>query len=201
LLLSTTSSRHSARSAMATTAPLLSPHRACPTPLRRNVPPPPLAFDLAAPARLLPRLCFRRAPPPCTAKFGKFDASDAPAEAEETKAAAADGGEAQLTDEDDRSGSLHHSTSSAYCLLINDTKISRVYRLLLCVSAACHRIWRVRFGNRERRARISLTLEACEPSYDPHSLFLSEFNDTRSSCIHCFSVGCLTAPFVLIMHQ
>ncbi|GJN00938.1 hypothetical protein PR202_ga18165 [Eleusine coracana subsp. coracana] len=101
-LLSTTSSLHSARGeAMATTAPLLSPHRACRTLPGRSVPPPPLAFDLAAPARLRPRLCARRAPPPCTAKFGKFDASDAPAEAEETEAAAANDGAAQQAEEDD----------------------------------------------------------------------------------------------------
>ncbi|KAK3131594.1 hypothetical protein QOZ80_6AG0508560 [Eleusine coracana subsp. coracana] len=86
---------------MATTAPLLSPHRACRTLPGRSVPPPPLAFDLAAPARLRPRLCARRAPPPCTAKFGKFDASDAPAEAEETEAAAANDGAAQQAEEDD----------------------------------------------------------------------------------------------------
>ncbi|GJN29656.1 hypothetical protein PR202_gb17905 [Eleusine coracana subsp. coracana] len=86
---------------MATTAPLLSPHRACRALPGRSVSPPPLAFDLAAPARLRPRLCVRRGPPPCTAKFGKFDASDAPAEADETEAAAANDGAAQQAEEDD----------------------------------------------------------------------------------------------------
>ncbi|TVU12643.1 hypothetical protein EJB05_46294, partial [Eragrostis curvula] len=86
---------------MATTAPLLSPHGACRSPLLRTVPPQLLAFNLAAPARLRPGLCLRRAPPPCTAKFGKFDASDAPAEAEEAEAAATDGEEAKKAEEDD----------------------------------------------------------------------------------------------------
>lgn len=79
---------------MATTAPLLSPQHARPAHLPRRLPPLQFASPLNAPAR---RLRLRRAPPPCTAKFGKFDASDAPAgEAEE-----ADGGVAQPVEEDD----------------------------------------------------------------------------------------------------
>ncbi|XP_066377557.1 uncharacterized protein [Miscanthus floridulus] len=83
----------SRRQAMATTAPLLSPQCVRPTHLSRRLPPLHFASPLDAPAR---RLRLRRAPPPCTAKFGKFDASDAPAEAEE-----ADGGVAQPVEEDD----------------------------------------------------------------------------------------------------
>nr|ACR36681.1 unknown [Zea mays] len=82
---------------MATTAPLLSPQRACPTHLRRRLSPLHLVFPLDASAR---RLRLRRAPPPCSAKFGKFDASDAPAEAEEA-GGATDGGLAQPVEEDD----------------------------------------------------------------------------------------------------
>lgn len=93
----------SRRQAMATTAPLLSPQHACPAHLPRCLPPLHLSSRLDVPAR---RVRLRRAPPPCTAKFGKFDASDAPAEAEGAEAAA-DGGVAQPAEEDDRSGSLH----------------------------------------------------------------------------------------------
>ena len=67
----------SRRQAMATTAPLLSPQHARPAHLPRRLPPPlHLASHLDVPAK---RMRLRRAPPPCTAKFGKFDASDAPA--------------------------------------------------------------------------------------------------------------------------
>ncbi|XP_062228032.1 uncharacterized protein LOC133926233 [Phragmites australis] len=84
---------------MATTAPLLSSQRARPAslPLPRRLPPPHLALPLAAPAGLR----LRRAPAPCTAKFGKFDASDAPAEAEEAEVATAGDGAAQQAEEDD----------------------------------------------------------------------------------------------------
>jgi len=97
---------------MATTAPLLSPQRGRAAHLPRRLPAPPLACPLHATARLRPLLSLRRAPPPCGAKFGKFDASDAPAEAEEAEAAA-DGGVAQPAEEDDRSGSLHSSYLSS----------------------------------------------------------------------------------------
>lgn len=88
---------------MAATAPLLSPQNARPAHFTRRLPPLHLASPLDAPAR---RLRLRRAPPPCTAKFGKFDASDGPAEAEEIEAAV-DGGVTQTVEDDDRSGSLH----------------------------------------------------------------------------------------------
>ena len=89
--------------AMATTAPLLSPQRGRATHLPRRLPAPPLAFPLNTPARLRPLLRLRGTPPPCGAKFGKFDASDAPAEAEEAESTA-DGGvtQAQPAEEDDR---------------------------------------------------------------------------------------------------
>jgi hypothetical protein len=92
---------------MATTAPLLSHQRARPGHLLRRLPAPPLAVPLHAPARLRPLQRLRRAPPPCGAKFGKFDASDAPAEAE---AADAEVAQAQPAEEDDRSASLHPQT-------------------------------------------------------------------------------------------
>ena len=88
---------------MATTAPLLSPQRGRAAQLPRRLPAPPLTCPLHATARLRPLLSLRRAPPPCGAKFGKFDASDAPTEAEEAESAA-DGGvaQAQPAEEDDR---------------------------------------------------------------------------------------------------
>jgi len=87
---------------MATTAPLLSPQRGRAARIPRRLPAPPLACPLHATARLRPLLSLRRAPPPCGAKFGKFDASDAPTEAEEAESAA-DGGvaQAQPAEEDD----------------------------------------------------------------------------------------------------
>ncbi|CAL5045842.1 unnamed protein product [Urochloa decumbens] len=87
---------------MVTTAPLLSPQRAHPARLPRCLPAPPLSVQHHAPGRLRPRLRLRRAPPPCEAKFGKFDASEAPAEAE-AEAEAVDGGvaQAQPAEEDD----------------------------------------------------------------------------------------------------
>ncbi|KAG2609364.1 uncharacterized protein LOC120702593 [Panicum virgatum] len=87
---------------MATTAPLLSPQRGRAAHLPRRLPAPPLACPLHATARLRSLLSLRRALLPCGAKFGKFDASDAPAEAEEEESAA-DGAvaQAQLAEEDD----------------------------------------------------------------------------------------------------
>ncbi|CAN6172475.1 unnamed protein product [Urochloa humidicola] len=88
---------------MATTAPLLSPQRAHPRHLSRRLPAPPLSVHQHhAPGMMRPRLRLRRAPLPCGAKFGKFDASDAPAEAGEAEAAAnAEVAQAQPAEEDD----------------------------------------------------------------------------------------------------
>jgi len=88
---------------MATTAPLLSPQRGRAARIPPRLPAPTLAFPLNARARLRPLIRLRGAPPPCGAKFGKFDASDAPTEAEEAESAA-DGGvaQAQPAEEDDR---------------------------------------------------------------------------------------------------
>jgi len=104
---------------MATTAPLLSPQRGRAAQLPRRLPAPPLACPLHATARLRSLLSLRRAPLPCGAKFGKFDASDAPAEAEEEESAA-DGAvaQAQLAEEDDRRGSLHSSFLNS-CVIEN----------------------------------------------------------------------------------
>ena len=90
------------------TSSLLSPQyarRAPPLPLR-HLPPPPAVACPAAAERL--RVRVRRAPPPAQAKFGKFDAADAPAEAEPAAAPAEVDGAAEQASvaEDDRSGTL-----------------------------------------------------------------------------------------------
>uniref|UniRef100_A0ACD6AAE3 Uncharacterized protein n=1 Tax=Avena sativa TaxID=4498 RepID=A0ACD6AAE3_AVESA len=79
---STTSVCPPPRKAMATSS-LLSPQyarAAHPLPRRRLPLPPAVASPATAAERL--RLRVRRAPPPAQAKFGKFDAADAPTEAE-----------------------------------------------------------------------------------------------------------------------
>jgi len=60
--------------------------------------------------------------------------------------------------------------STRACVIENTKDADVLGRPLLCLcgSAACHRIWRARFGSRGRRAPISSTLEACELSYDSH---------------------------------
>uniref|UniRef100_A0A0E0L7R4 DUF1995 domain-containing protein n=1 Tax=Oryza punctata TaxID=4537 RepID=A0A0E0L7R4_ORYPU len=72
--------------------------------LLRRLPAPPRVLSPDAPPRL--RLPLRRAPPPARAKFGKFEASDAPTEAsaeeaESTPAVAGDGAAEQKAEEDD----------------------------------------------------------------------------------------------------
>jgi len=159
----------SRRQAMATTAPLLSPQHARPAHLPRRLPPPlHLASHLDVPAK---RMRLRRAPPPCTAKFGKFDASDAPARGGRVGgscsgrwggAARGGGRQVRLT-----------APSTRACVIENTKDADVLGRPLLCLcgSAACHRIWRARFGSRGRRALISSTPEACELSYDSHCAY------------------------------
>lgn len=188
LHLSTTSSLPRGE-AMATS----SPPCACAAPLlrRRLLPAPPRAPSPAAPPRL--RLPLRRSPPPARAKFGKFEASDAApteasAEEAEWAAAAGDGAAEQKAEEDDRSGSLPPLAE-----LVNNRRIvMRLYvcYLALCVSAACRRTWRARYGNRGRRAPISSTLVACEPLYVAHC------SSAVLTVLHCFS---LTLPVTKVV--
>jgi hypothetical protein len=86
------------------TSSLLSPQYARPAPplpLLRHLP---AVASAATTDRLRLRLRVRRAPAPAQAKFGKFDAADAPAEAEPAASTAeVDGGaEKAVVTEDDR---------------------------------------------------------------------------------------------------
>jgi hypothetical protein len=65
-------------------------------------------------------------------------------------------------------GEAHCTAPTNSCVIENTKDADVLRRPLLCGSAACHRIWRARFGSRGRRPPISSTLEACELSYDSH---------------------------------
>ncbi|XP_047075074.1 uncharacterized protein LOC124684864 [Lolium rigidum] len=88
------------------TSSLLSPQYARPAPplpLLRHLPPQPAVASPGTTDRLRLRLRVRRAPAPAQAKFGKFDAADAPAEAEPAASTAeVDGGaeKAAVTEDD-----------------------------------------------------------------------------------------------------
>jgi hypothetical protein len=88
------------------TSSLLSPQYARPAPPLplRHLPPQPAVASPATTDRLRLPLRVRRAPSPAQAKFGKFDAADAPAEAEPAASTAeVDGGaEKAVVTEDDR---------------------------------------------------------------------------------------------------
>ncbi|KAE8819942.1 40S ribosomal protein S18 [Hordeum vulgare] len=135
------------REAMASSPTLLSPQYTHPSPphTRRILPPPPSAASPSMTSDRL-RLRVRHGPSPTQAKFGKFDAADAPTETVPSASAISEvkGAVGQVVLEEDRSGMLPIQGNIAR--LVVDIFVPLTWFLaLFVVSVACRRIWRARY--------------------------------------------------------